>query len=532
MATPSSHGHYDRQVTLSPDPSSASSQWTFTRGSNQAARPVKGAAQANIALGTPFRSSDHAAQYGDAVAIRSPVLQPEVDQNSSKVDMYASSRPHPSFEPAQGYEYQDQQRSTSNSSQMMKDSTMNTAYLSAPASKQSTKLTQSTSNNDMNHTSASPARTEEAAVKSTSQSKTPKQTAKPKGFRKVLAVFTCSSSSSTQDAARDMPSSSPSNPNLAATQPPRSPSVGTSSDNASRPRPAEPQLAPNFAPNSFSNTANSSAVPLDSAPSMKEETNLPSRDSVIGPPSTAAHTDEPDEYGGGIIASVGQATGLPLLYDSDMISEQDLFAEEQRLISQGGTGILVDEYGHPRPLLPQAQGLLASRKCLVLDLDETLVHSSFKAVPNADFIVPVEIDNVVHNVHVIKRPGVDEFLRHMGQLYEVVIFTASLNKYADPVIDILDTHRAVHHRLFRESCYNHHGNYVKDLSQLGRPLHDTIILDNSPTSYIFHPANAVPVSSWFNDPHDTELTDLSPFLQDLVDVDDIRIVLDGFIHSS
>ncbi len=92
---------------------------------------------------------------------------------------------------------------------------------------------------------------------------------------------------------------------------------------------------------------------------------------------------------------------------------------------------------------------------------------------------------------------------------------------------MLDIHHAVRHRLFRESCYNHKGNYVKDLSQLGRVIGDTIIIDNSPASYIFHPNNAVPISSWFNDPHDTELTDLCPFLADLAGVDDVRAVLDG-----
>jgi TFIIF-interacting CTD phosphatase-like protein len=34
-------------------------------------------------------------------------------------------------------------------------------------------------------------------------------------------------------------------------------------------------------------------------------------------------------------------------------------------------------------------------------------------------------------------------------------------QYADPVLDMLDTGRVVRHRLFRESCYNHKGNYVK-----------------------------------------------------------------------
>ena len=50
----------------------------------------------------------------------------------------------------------------------------------------------------------------------------------------------------------------------------------------------------------------------------------------------------------------------------------------------------------------------------------------------------------------------------MGELYEVVVFTASLAKYADPVLDRLDPSQSVvAHRLFREGCYNHRGNYVK-----------------------------------------------------------------------
>ncbi|EJD52764.1 NLI interacting factor [Auricularia subglabra TFB-10046 SS5] len=183
--------------------------------------------------------------------------------------------------------------------------------------------------------------------------------------------------------------------------------------------------------------------------------------------------------------------------------------------------------GQPRPLLPPVLPAHQGRKCLVLDLDETLLHSSFKLIPQADFVIPVEIEFSWHSVYVIKRPGVDAFLKRMGELYEIVIFTASLSKYADPVLDKLDIHKVVTHRLFRESCYNHRGVYVKDLSQLGRPIEDTIILDNSPASYIFHPNNAVPVSSWFNDPHDTELTDLVPFLDDLRTVDDVRGVLDG-----
>lgn len=176
------------------------------------------------------------------------------------------------------------------------------------------------------------------------------------------------------------------------------------------------------------------------------------------------------------------------------------------------------------PVKPEHQG----RKCLVLDLDETLVHSSFKLIHQADFTIPVEIEGAYHNVYVIKRPGVDQFMKRVGELYEVVVFTASVSKYGDPLLDQLDIHHVVHHRLFRESCFNHQGNYVKDLSQLGRDLKDTIIIDNSPTSYIFHPQHAVPISSWFSDAHDNELLDLIPVLEDLSGngVKDVSMVLD------
>jgi Dullard-like phosphatase family protein len=139
--------------------------------------------------------------------------------------------------------------------------------------------------------------------------------------------------------------------------------------------------------------------------------------------------------------------------------------------------------------------------------------------------VPVEIDGEYHQVYVLKRPFVDEFLKKMGELYECVLFTASLAKYADPVADLLDKWGVFRARLFRESCVYYRGNYVKDLSRLGRDLNKTIILDNSPASYIFHPDNAVPCASWFDDAHDTELLDLVPHFQRLAGLDSVYSVL-------
>ncbi|KAL0611863.1 Carboxy-terminal domain RNA polymerase II polypeptide A small phosphatase 2, partial [Plecturocebus cupreus] len=193
-------------------------------------------------------------------------------------------------------------------------------------------------------------------------------------------------------------------------------------------------------------------------------------------------------------------------------------------------------------LLPEVTEEDQGRICVVIDLDETLVHSSFKEygggfmflchadsinfsafqpINNADFIVPIEIEGTTHQVYVLKRPYVDEFLRRMGELFECVLFTASLAKYADPVTDLLDRCGVFRARLFRESCVFHQGCYVKDLSRLGRDLRKTLILDNSPASYIFHPENAVPVQSWFDDMADTELLNLIPIFEELSGAEDV-----------
>lgn len=175
-------------------------------------------------------------------------------------------------------------------------------------------------------------------------------------------------------------------------------------------------------------------------------------------------------------------------------------------------------------LLPKHHPDDMGKKCLVLDLDETLVHSSFRAVPGADFVIPVQIEDVVHFVYVAKRPGVDEFLIEMAKHYEIVVYTASLNKYADPLLDLLDPNRVIRTRLFRESCVYYEGNYVKDLSLLDRDLTQAIIVDNSPSSYIFHPENAIDCSSFIDDPADRELDQIGAFLAGIKDIDDVRHV--------
>ena len=55
----------------------------------------------------------------------------------------------------------------------------------------------------------------------------------------------------------------------------------------------------------------------------------------------------------------------------------------------------------------------------------------------------------VVDVYVLKRPHMDHFMQHIGPKFEVVVFTASLSKYADPLLDLLDKSNVVRWRLFR-----------------------------------------------------------------------------------
>jgi Dullard-like phosphatase family protein len=166
------------------------------------------------------------------------------------------------------------------------------------------------------------------------------------------------------------------------------------------------------------------------------------------------------------------------------------------------------------------------RKVLVLDLDETLVHCTFQQPDAYDFIVSIPFDGSVFEAYVQKRPFVDDFLREVLQLFQVVIFTASLSQYANPIIDLLCPSVPSTNRMFREHCTFHDGYFIKDLGMFNRPLSEVIIVDNNPSSFMLHPDNAILSQTWEGNPKDSELMDVIwPILSRCAMVDDVRQVL-------
>ena len=187
-------------------------------------------------------------------------------------------------------------------------------------------------------------------------------------------------------------------------------------------------------------------------------------------------------------------------------------------------------YINSQKLLPPPRK--RNRKTLVLDLDETLVHSSFIPFEENDIVLEVDFDNVLYNIYVLVRPKALQFLINMSKYFEIVIFTASLSKYANPLLDIIDPKKVCSYRLYRDHCTLINGIFVKELKRLNRNIKDIIIIDNSPTSYAFNPQNGIPIKSWFEDKNDNELEKLEPFLKFLSKVDDIKLYIPSIVKDN
>ena len=177
--------------------------------------------------------------------------------------------------------------------------------------------------------------------------------------------------------------------------------------------------------------------------------------------------------------------------------------------------------GRDRPMLPP-KAVDDARPTLVLDLDETLVHSGF-VDSRSDITLRFEYDGAECAIGVRFRPHLFPFLKFVSDRFEVVVFTAAEKPYAERVLDRLDPYgRFFSHRLYRDSCVAVGGKLFKDLSALGRDLARTAILDDSPISYGFQLDNAVPITPWRGEPTDASLRSLVGFLRVLARDADLR----------
>ena len=151
------------------------------------------------------------------------------------------------------------------------------------------------------------------------------------------------------------------------------------------------------------------------------------------------------------------------------------------------------------PFLPPKKENDLRDYCLVLDLDETLVHY-------------LEDET---EAYVKVRIGTEKFIKEMSKYCEICIFTASTKYYADTVINGLGNHDLIDYRLYRQHTTMCGGVNIKDLSKLGRNLEKIIIIDNIEENYQLQPNNGINISDFEGADNDNELEYL---LEDLLEV--------------
>lgn len=195
---------------------------------------------------------------------------------------------------------------------------------------------------------------------------------------------------------------------------------------------------------------------------------------------------------------------------------------------------------------------------VVLDMDETLIHSqievvttngteasagvhdprqgedraegqSSKAVHDFEFNIPISqcLGQGELRIKVFKRPGLESFLEEASSFCHLAVFTAGSEDYAKAVLDRLDPCGRMSLRLYRDSCSVVDGLFLKDLNRVGRAdLSRVVLVDNSPVSLLINPDNSILVSSFYANPDDTTLALLLPILRKLHHSGDVRQTLE------
>jgi CTD small phosphatase-like protein 2 len=173
-----------------------------------------------------------------------------------------------------------------------------------------------------------------------------------------------------------------------------------------------------------------------------------------------------------------------------------------------------------------------NKKLIILDLDETLVHSDI------DFLLKeknINYDTVLYfdteeekniPLPLIIRPGLYEFLDYASQNFNLIIFTASDQQYADTIINYIEKDKKYFKmRLYRNHCiFIEPGLYIKDLRIFSsqRKLEDIIIIDNSLFSFSNQLNNGILITSFFDDKNDTFLDNVKDYLEYIKNENDIR----------
>jgi CTD small phosphatase-like protein 2 len=173
----------------------------------------------------------------------------------------------------------------------------------------------------------------------------------------------------------------------------------------------------------------------------------------------------------------------------------------------------------------------SNKKLLLLDLDESLIHADL------DFSLEgkIKYDTILYfdseeekdiPIPLIIRPDLYQFLNYVSKEFDLVIFTASDQQYADTIINYIEKDKKYFKmRLYRNHCiFIEPGLFIKDLRIFSdiKKMEDIIILDNSLFSFANQLNNGILITSFFYDKTDIFLRDVTNYLDYIKNEKDIR----------
>lgn len=191
------------------------------------------------------------------------------------------------------------------------------------------------------------------------------------------------------------------------------------------------------------------------------------------------------------------------------------------------------------PVTTQISMRRTKKYLLVLDIDETLVHSEpvveqsiekpeFKGKIHDRYIEFPNPNGTVDVYGVRFRPHLLEFLDRMSKVYDLAVYTASARDYADAVVDQLDpTNTKFVARLYREHCAPVNNMNIKNMAMF--PGDDSILVDNLIYSYSFQLNRGIPICPFVDDKMDVELRDLATILERIDEYQSIHQLLQDLL---
>lgn len=187
------------------------------------------------------------------------------------------------------------------------------------------------------------------------------------------------------------------------------------------------------------------------------------------------------------------------------------------------------------------------KKLLLIDLDETLIHSEFRNKDNYKALdaytrsskcksktFSYSDENYIYYIDVFFRPHLNDFLNAVSKYFDLAIFTAAMKGYADTILDYIDpNNQFFQFRLYRDACIPIQQRlYIKDLRIIKDydPM-NVILMDNSLYSFMNQPSNGMLVNSFYTNHKDTQLISAKNFLiNHIFPCDDIRKECEKWYH--